>query len=298
MPNSKPRANSLIELHKPKRASSVALVVPLKDASRECLKRLARYECPSLPPYPKSQAAAVLVGLFVGRWGDIYVLLSRRSATLSSYAGDTALPGGRWDKTDASLEDTAASFAETARFIQIGLPIDKRRVPLLCTLPPFLARSHLIVTPVVVLVTDPTLRPILNAPEVDTLFSHPLASFLHDRAPFPLPSSSPYHDMPWGPTRVRLHSFLTGREASGTKPIAGLTASILLEVAQIGYGIAPEGFEADAPGQASRRERIAWELSRAERFVEALKREGIRYDWTKEERREREKRLGRDKSRL
>lgn len=181
-------------------------------------------------------------------------------------------------------------------------------------------------------------QPILNAPEVDTLFSHPLASFLQDRAPFPLPSSSPFlpdtalsdvvqagpaqfheqdekyagppppriksteyhshHDMPWGPTRVRIHSFLTGRESSGTKPIAGLTASILLEVAQIGYGTAPEGFEMDAPGQAGRRERIAWELSRAERFIEALKREGIRYDWTKEERRERDKRLGRDKSRL
>ena len=97
---------------------------------------------------------------------------------------------------------------------------------------------------------------------------------------------------------MRIHSFLTGRESSGTKPIAGLTASILLEVAQIGYGVAPEGFEVDAVGQASRRERIAWELSRAERFVEALKREEIHYNWKKEEKRERDKRLGRDKSRL
>lgn len=96
--------------------------------------------------------------------------------------------------------------------------------------------------------------------------------------------------MPWGPTSVRIHSFLTGRESSGTKPIAGLTASILLEVAQIGYGRAPEGFEADAPGQAGRRERIAWEMNRSKRFTEALKREGIRWDWKKEERREREKR--------
>jgi len=104
--------------------------------------------------------------------------------------------------------------------------------------------------------------------------------------------------MPWGPTRVRIHAFLTGRESSGTKPIAGLTASILLEVAQIGYGVAPEGFEVDAIGQAGRRERIAWELNRAPRFIEALKKEGIRWDWNKEEKREREKRLRRDKSRL
>lgn len=173
---------------------------------------------------------------------------------------------------------------------------------------------------------------------MDTLFSHPLSSFIHDRAPFPLPSASPflpdtalgdiaqasppqfheqdakyagpppprikpteyhsYHDMPWGPTRVRIHSFLTGRESSGTKPIAGLTASILLEVAQIGYGTSPNGFEVDCPGQAGRRERIAWELSRAERFIQALKKEGIRWDWSKEERREREKRLQRDKVKL
>jgi peroxisomal coenzyme A diphosphatase NUDT7 len=162
------------------------------------------------------------------------------------------------------------------------------------------------------------------------LWSHPLMSFLHNRAPFPLPVSSPYlpdtalndvadephpqfnkqdekyagppppksnsteyhsfHDMPWGPTSVRIHSFLTGRESSGTKPIAGLTASILLEVAQIGYGRVPEGFEIDAPGQAGRRERIAWEMNRSKRFIEALKREGVRWDWKKEESRERHKR--------
>lgn len=100
-----------------------------------------------------------------------------------------------------------------------------------------------------------------------------------------------FHDMEWGPTKVRIHSFLTGRESSGTKPIAGLTASILLEVAQIGYGTAPEGFEVDAPGQAGRRERIAWEMNRAPRFIEALNREEIHWDWKREERREREKRL-------
>lgn len=145
---------TLLELHKPRRVARTALVVPFKESSRQCLKRLAEYEPPATPPYPRSQSAAVLVALFVGRWGDIYVLLSRRSASLSSYAGDTALPGGRVDKEDATLEETARREA----FEEIGLPRDKRRVPLLCILPPFLARSHLIVTPVVVLITDPTLR--------------------------------------------------------------------------------------------------------------------------------------------
>jgi hypothetical protein len=65
------------------------------------------------------------VALFVGRAGDLYVLLSqqvaflyhpilklmplgdRRAKTLSSYAGDTALPGGRVDDEDKTIEDTA-----------------------------------------------------------------------------------------------------------------------------------------------------------------------------------------------
>jgi hypothetical protein len=99
-----------------------------------------------------------------------------------------------------------------------------------------------------------------------------------------------FHDMPWGPTHVRIHSFLTGRESAGMKPIAGLTASILLEVAQIGYGVAPNGFSVDAPNQAGRRERIAWEMNRTKRFMDAIKHEGIHWDWEREERKEREKR--------
>lgn len=193
-------------------------------------------------------------------------------------------------------------------------------------------------------------KPVLNAPEVDTLFSHPLESFLHDRAPFPLPTSSPffpdtdikaqqekmakatetgtaisrlmrtssikdapddltesaslasstamrptvdsrklpvdYHtsrDMHWGPTVVRFHTFLSGREASGTKPITGLTAAILLEVAQIGYGRSPAGFEGDAPGQASRRERIAYAINRDKVLGDAARAEGEGWDWVREE---------------
>ena len=79
----------------------------------------------------------MLVAIFIGRWGDLYVILSRcflpisplfppnfgifplldrRAASLSTYAGDTALPGGRVDPRDRSLEDTARREAfEEAR---------------------------------------------------------------------------------------------------------------------------------------------------------------------------------------
>ena len=103
---------------------------------------------------------------------------------------------------------------------------------------------------------------MLNTPEVDTLFSHPLASFLsttfperaEPRGPFleaeahaetaavelqyhtysdvPLarpwsnhPSTSSTEDSAGGHV-MRMHRFLTGREAGGIKPIYGLTACV------------------------------------------------------------------------
>jgi hypothetical protein len=110
-------------------------------------------------------------------------------------------------------------------------------------------------------------QPVLNAPEVDTLFSHPLASFLSTTFPERAEPRGPfleaeahaetaavelqyhtYSDVP-GPPRsnhpspstrntdsagsaaeghvVRMHRFLTGREAGGIKPIYGLTACVL-----------------------------------------------------------------------
>ncbi|KAF8490269.1 hypothetical protein F5888DRAFT_1910021, partial [Russula emetica] len=135
------------------------------------------------PPYPRAHSAAVLVALFVGRAGNLYVLLSQRAKTLSSYAGDTALPGGRIDDDGKTIEDTALTFKRREVFEEIGLPQDKDKLPLLCILDPFLAGNEVLVTPVVVLILDNTLKPVLNAPEVDTLFSHPLASFLSTTFP-------------------------------------------------------------------------------------------------------------------
>lgn len=43
-----------------------------------CLRNLSAYKRPTSPGrYPRSRSAAVLVALFVGRGGDLYVLLSR-----------------------------------------------------------------------------------------------------------------------------------------------------------------------------------------------------------------------------
>ena len=132
---------------------------PLTDDSLEALRNLTKHKpakesepCPeSVPAYRR---AAVLLCLFPGRNGDLYVILSQRSSTLRSQGGDTALPGGRFEATDADLEATARREA----WEETGLPIDPKRAPLLCELEPFISINELLVTPFVVLILDPLIK--------------------------------------------------------------------------------------------------------------------------------------------
>ncbi|CAK5266317.1 unnamed protein product, partial [Mycena citricolor] len=208
-----------------------------------------------------------------------------RSSTLRSYAGDTALPGGKVDPDDGSLEDAARREA----FEEIGLPADKLKVPLLCILSPVVASNYLVVTPVVVLILDNTLRPILNTAEVASLFSHPLASFLSSSPPFstePELVEVPYHTTSdWrypGPNGQmyfsRGHRFLTGREAGGIKPVFGLTAAILIDAACIAHRRVPE-FELTHPEGMTREARLAWIVYSQPAFRTAYEVEGIEVDW-------------------
>ncbi|KAF8627938.1 hypothetical protein AX17_006092 [Amanita inopinata Kibby_2008] len=227
-----PKPINFLEYHRPRLRLSRSRIPSLTQQSKQCFHNLASYYAPKPRiPFPRSRCAAVLVALFVGRAGDIYVLLSRRSATLRSYAGDTSLPGGKVDVEDRTIEDTARREA----YEEIGLSRDRQKVPLLCVLEPFMATNDLIVTPIVVLILDYTLRPILNTAEVASLFSHPLASFLDETPPFPHEPEAfelPYHTTVdfhvQGPNGIvwphRTHRFLTGREAGGIKPVFGLTA--------------------------------------------------------------------------
>ncbi|KAF8629541.1 hypothetical protein AX15_003392 [Amanita polypyramis BW_CC] len=276
---------NFLEYHRPRLRLNQARIPTLTQQSKECLRNLASYRAPKPQiPFPRSRCAAVLVALFVGRAGDVYVLLNRRSTTLRSYAGDTSLPGGKVEEGDRLIEDTARREA----FEEIGLPRDRKKVPLLCILEPFLASNDLIVTPVVVLILDHTLRPILNTAEVALLFSHPLGSLLDETPPFPHEPESvevPYHtNYDWqmeGPNReiwsIRGHTFLTGREAGGTRPITGLTAAILIRVAEIGYARSPS-YEAHPEGEPSTIQRMAWAMLEKPLYWAACEAEGIKMD--------------------
>ncbi|PSR83462.1 hypothetical protein PHLCEN_2v5734 [Hermanssonia centrifuga] len=81
-----------------------------------------------------------------------------------------------------------------------------------------------------------------------------------------------------------MHQFITGREAGGTKPIYGLTASILIHAASVGYVRQPE-FQVYAPGQLEHKERIRYAMRHSDILRNAQLKKGIdpdRNDSTKQ----------------
>ncbi|KIM77283.1 hypothetical protein PILCRDRAFT_24230, partial [Piloderma croceum F 1598] len=271
---------NLYKFHKPRLHLYEVRSNAPKQETKRCIRNLANYHPPKVRmKFPRSRCAAVLVALFVGRLGDLYVLLCSRSTSLRTYAGDTSLPGGKVDPEDRTIEDTARREA----FEEIGLTRDKKKVPLLCILEPYLSGNELIVTPVVVLILDNSLDPILNRAEVSSLFSHPLASFLSSEAPFPSEPESvevayhTYKDIRYRGDegrKIRIHSFLTGREAGGIKPVFGLTASILIDVAIAGYSRQPT-YELRPPNSPTMEERIAYSMLLHPTFRKAFVDEGM-----------------------
>ena len=70
------------------------------DLSPTCLDRYSL-------GYTKTRRAAVLVLLYEKPEGTLRVLLTTRAKTLRTHPGQTALPGGRMDDSDASIVETA-----------------------------------------------------------------------------------------------------------------------------------------------------------------------------------------------
>ncbi|OAA42569.1 NUDIX domain-containing protein [Metarhizium rileyi] len=204
----------------------------LNSFSLAALNRLRAYKPPPFPIWdtlPARKRAAVLVLLYADRWGDLRVVITMRATSLRSFSGHAALPGGKAD----SREETPYQIARREAFEEIGLPMDDLRLPKpfriepLCSLPPSLARTHLVVTPCVAFLhadrthpdspsplVEESLIPRLDAREVAAVFSAPFYNFLkaHDLPPRPgqeLPPGTWYDgawmtfkDAPW-----RVHNF-------------------------------------------------------------------------------------------
>jgi len=200
---------------------------------------------PDLSGISRKKLAAVLVLLYENG-GELRVLLTTRSKLLRAHPGQTALPGGKADETDADLVYTA--FREAHE--EVGLPLNSPDIHTLCTLPPYLSQSQLIVTPVVAFLTNPailgTLTPCVG--EVDRIFNHPLECILDpslsDKEPL-VPRGSgdwlyPEEFHNFNDQIVKLDETETvlyryHRLRSCASPVKGLTADILICVASIVY---------------------------------------------------------------
>ncbi|MBC5784245.1 CoA pyrophosphatase [Ramlibacter sp. USB13] len=114
--------------------------------------------------------ASVLVPVVMRK--EPMVLLTERTAHLTTHKGQVAFPGGKRDDTDLDAADTALREAEE----EIGLHRDLAEV--IGTMPTYTTGTMFIITPVVALV-KPDYRLVLNEYEVADAFEVPL-SFLMD----------------------------------------------------------------------------------------------------------------------
>lgn len=210
------------------------VAVPEGDRLDRVLSNL-RTGCSVEPQKPvSSKFAAVLVPLFDDEDGEIHVVLTRRSSRLNTHAGEVCFPGGKRDPGDA--DDTATALREAHE--ELGL--DPVHVQVVGCLPAFLSKHLLSVTPVLgVIPSGLRFRP--NAAEVESVFSAPLRMFLEAGPGYRS------RDVEWAPgVPYRLHYFDYEFEGRSFL-IWGLTAGMLIVVAELAYGRPPE-FQASPPG--------------------------------------------------
>ncbi|KAK0657212.1 NUDIX hydrolase domain-like protein [Cercophora newfieldiana] len=168
------------------------------------IARLRAFKPPPAPLWDRlhlSRRAAVLLLLFADRRGDLRVVITMRAASLRSFSGHAALPGGKAD----TVEETPFQIARREAWEEIGLPMDDAKLPssfrieYLCDLPMNLARTELIVRPCVAFLhaneppiptgstqspstktatVEESMIPRLDAKEVAAVFSAPFHNFL------------------------------------------------------------------------------------------------------------------------
>jgi len=140
------------------------------------------------------------------------VLLTQRTAHLSTHAGQVAFPGGRADAHDANAQATALREAHE----EIGL--DAGQVEVLGCLPRYVTGSAFIVTPVVGLV-PPDVRLYPNPGEVSDVFEVPLDFLLN-------PAHHCRHVMHWQGEQREWFS-MPWQDGDTTRFIWGATAGML-----------------------------------------------------------------------
>ena len=158
---------------------------------------------------PPAQAA-VLVPLILR--DEITVLLTQRTAHLSTHSGQVAFPGGRCDPDDPSVTATALREA----YEEVGLPA--QHVEVLGTLPIYETGTAFKVTPVVALV-QPVVNLQPNPDEVADIFEVPLSFLLN-------PANHNRHCLQWQ-GQMREWFSMPYQDGTQERYIWGATAGML-----------------------------------------------------------------------
>ncbi|GMF60034.1 unnamed protein product [[Candida] boidinii] len=146
-----------------------------------------------LPVYRRS---AVLILLFLGKSGELRVVLTKRSKKLRSFSGHISLPGGKSDSGLESEWQVARREAEEEiginrhnEFLKENFDFEIEKIN---SLPSYLSRTFLAVSPVVGFINWSSKRLskieeqhisdiILNPGESSSIFSVPLKDFLQPK---------------------------------------------------------------------------------------------------------------------
>ena len=158
------------------------------------------------PPKP----ASVLLGIVTR--SEPTVLLTVRTAHLSSHSGQVALPGGRQDEQDADEVATALREAQE----EVGL--HPQFVGVLGCLPLYVTGTGYKVTPVVALL-DPAMELVANPQEVADVFELPFAHLMD-------PANHRRHAIEWQGVHRQWLS-MPYPEAPKQRLVWGATAGIL-----------------------------------------------------------------------
>ena len=152
--------------------------VPMSAQTPEALRR--RFALPPVwqpevakePLFSPSPPAFASVLLSIVLREQPMVLLTERTAHLSTHSGQVAFPGGRVDPEDS----TPAATALREAWEEVGL--DARFVEVLGVLPQYVTGSSFIISPVVALV-QPSCQLQPNPAEVADIFEVPLSFLLN-----------------------------------------------------------------------------------------------------------------------
>ncbi len=212
----------------------------------EALKRLSSIaiSAPKVASPPNARHAAVLAILYPAQVpGGLNVLLTLRSSSLRSHAGDVSLPGGRHDEGESDWDAARREAME-----EINFPLDFPGLEQVATFPPYLSKNNMLVTPCIAYVSSlDGYSPIANPGEVDEIFDVPLSTFL---------SKERYSGkwIQWYGLNWKMHVcfffFILQRVVARTnrpeifhvegRRIWGLTARILVDIARIALASEPE----------------------------------------------------------